>query len=157
MSKKNIVILAICFLAVAAIYYYLYRDSFGGAHIQISHTIRPTGYSLRHTTGDDEPTRVVIFGMDHNYQLTSIKVLSVPELQTNKYAHPLWELVSASNSIPIHAFFYGMNIKGMHPSVKGEKPGALDLNVPYRVIVEATGHVNGQHDFTVTEDDHVAH
>lgn len=152
MSKKNIIILTVSFLAVAAFYLYLYRDSFHKAHIQISHTVRPSRWALTHRNASDGPdARTVMFGMEHAYRLTSVKVMVLSELETNKYAHPIWDLVSESNSIPTHAFVYGFNIRGMHPSVKGAKAGELALNVPYRLIVEA-GNINGEHDFTLTDD-----
>jgi hypothetical protein len=152
MSKKNAIVLAVSFLAVAAFYLYLYRDSFHKPHIQISHTFRPSAWALSHPPGtDDEPVRTVMFGMEHDYRLTSIKVLVLSDLETNKYSHPIWDMISDSNSAPTRAFAYGGHIKGMHPSVKGAKPAELDLNVPYRLIVQA-GNINGQHDFTLTED-----
>jgi len=152
MSKKNIIILTVSVLAVAAFYLYLYWDSFHKPHIQISHTVRPTAWALSHPSGsDDQPTRTVMFGFEHAYRLTSVKVLVLSELETNKFAHPIWDLISDSNSAPTRAFAYGMHIRGMHPSVKGAKPGELALNVPYRLIVEA-GNINGEHDFTLTDD-----
>ena len=158
MTKKNIVVLAISFLAVAAVYYYLYRDSFRKPHIQISHTFRPSAYALMHqnpANPSDDPPEYVIFGMEHEYRLTSIKVVSIPELQTNKYAHPVWEMISDSNSVPTRTFTYGRRIRGMHPTVKGAKADPLESNVPYRLFVEA-GKITGQHDFTITEENHLA-
>jgi hypothetical protein len=158
MSKKNIILLAVSFLAVAAFYYYIYKDSFHKAHIQLSHTFRSSAWALAHrdpNASTDDPVKTVIFGMERDYQLTSVKIISVPELETNKYAHPIWELISDSNSVPTRAFTYGMRIRGMHPPVKGAQPAALDLNVPYRLFVEA-GKMKGEHDFTITPENHVA-
>jgi hypothetical protein len=155
MSKKNFILLGASFLAVAAFYFYLYKDSFRKPHIQISHTIRASAWALAHSQNSgDEPLRTVIFGLERDYRLTSVKVLQVSELETNKYAHPIWELTSDSNSVPTRAFTYGMRIRGMHPPIKGERPGQLDLNVPYRLVIEA-GKINGAHDFTLSEDNHV--
>lgn len=152
MSKKNFIVLAASFLAVAAFYFYLYRDSFHKEHIQISHTIRPTTWALTHPNdSSDQPTRSVSFGFEHSYKLTSVKVLVVAELETNKYAHPVWDLISESNSVPMKGIVYGMHIRGMHPSVKGARPAELASNVPYRLIVEA-GNMTGEHDFTLTDD-----
>src|ERR1700757_3815132 len=150
MTKKNIIVLAVSFLAVVAVYYYLYRDSFRKVHIQLSHTFRPSAYALMHRAPgntDEEPPEYVIFVMEHEYKLTSVKVVSIPELTTNKYAHPVWELISDSNSIPTRTFTYGKRISGMHPTVKGAKAEPLDMNVPYRLFVES-GKISGQHDFT---------
>jgi hypothetical protein len=38
--------------------------------------------------------------------LTNVKVVVVTELATNQYAHPLWHLISDSNSIPVKGFNY---------------------------------------------------
>lgn len=151
MTKKNVIVLAISVLAVAAIYYYLYRDSFHKEHIQISHTVRPTTWALTHPNNSDEPTRLVMFGFEHSYRLTSVKVMVLADLETNKYAHPIWDLISESNSAPIKGIYYGEHIRGMHPSVKGAKPGELASNVPYRLIVQA-GNLTGEHDFTLSDD-----
>jgi hypothetical protein len=156
MSKKNFIVLAVTFLAVAGFYFYLYRDSFRKENIQISHTIRPQARALvRPAAGQDDAINVITFRLGRDYRLTSVKVIPVPELQTNQYAHPVWELLSDSNSIPLQAFSYGMHIRGMHPAVKGEQPSALAFNTPYRLFVEA-GPIKGQHDFTVTEESHLA-
>jgi len=157
MSKKNTILLAVAFLAIAGLYLYVYSDSFKRENIQISHTIRPNPRALTHGANgaEDEAINVITFRLGHDYKLTCVKVVSVPELQTNQYAHPVWELVSDSNSIPLQAFSYGMHIRGMHPPVKGAQPSALDLNTPYRLIVQA-GSIKGQHDFTVTEENQLA-
>ena len=156
MSKKNIIVLTVTFLAVAGLYFYLYRDSFRKENIQISHTIRPTERALTHpAAGEDTPINVITFRLGRDYRLTSVKVIPVPELETNQYAHPVWELLSDSNSAPLQAFSYGMHIRGMHPAVKGAQPGTLALNTPYRLFVEA-GPIKGQHDFTVTGENRLA-
>jgi hypothetical protein len=155
MSKKNVLLLAACFLAVAGFYFYLYKDSFGKPVIQISHTIRPKGWSPRRritpASPDQEATDVVTFRLGGEYKLTSIKVISIPELTTNKYAEPVWELASDSNSVPTQAFSYGLRIRGMHPRVKGQQPVPLAPNTPYRLFVQA-GYLRGEHDFTIKED-----
>jgi len=159
MSKKNIITLTVALLAVAGLYCYLYRDSFRATRIQISHTIRPRAWALTHrepNAAPNDPLNLVIFRLDHPYKLTSVKVISVPELETNKYARPVWELTSDSNSIAIPAFPYGMRIRGMRSAVKGAQPGELTPNVPYRLFVQA-GSIKGEHDFTVTDENRLAH
>jgi len=157
MSKKNIFVLTVAFVAVAGIYYYLYKDSFRKEHIQISHTFRPNGWNLvKIASGsNDELTKLIYFALGGEYKLTSVKVIAVPELETNKYPHPVWELTSESNSAPTRTFQYGGHIHGMHPPVKGERPGTLEANIPYRLFIEA-GQLKGEHDFTVTSENHVA-
>jgi hypothetical protein len=158
MGKKNAIVLTVTVLAVAGFYLYLYRDSFKKRDIQIFHTIRLDSAALRHRPaagGGDETPNVITFGMGTDYKLTSIKIIPVEALKTNKYAVPIWELESTSNSAPIKAFSYGEHIYGMHPPSKGAQPEPLQPNVTYRLLVKA-GSKTGEHDFTIKEDDHLA-
>lgn len=158
MTKKNIIVLTVTFLAVIGFYLYLFKDSFRKPNIQISHTIRLNPTYLRHppkdATAEDFP-RFINFGLSGDYKLTSVKVVPLAELETNRFAHPLWELISDSNSVPIRAFTYGLRIRGMHPAVQGATADPLVPNVTYRLFVEAHS-LKGQHDFTVSEEDHLA-
>jgi hypothetical protein len=156
MTKKNLILLSVTFLAVVGIYLYLYKDSFRKADIHISLTIRPKPSALTRKSANtsDEDTMNLNFGMDQKYKLTSVKVIPLNELETNKYAHPIWELTSDSNSVPTQAFFYGGHIHGMHPAVKGATPDPLSPNVPYRLEIEA-GPQKGHHDFKISEDEHL--
>jgi hypothetical protein len=153
MSKKNIITLAVTFLVVAGFYLYLFSDSFRKPVIQISHTIRPKAWAFTHPTpnsAESDAINAITFRLEHSYKLTSLKVIAVPELETNKFAHPVWELDTDSNSMPVQAFSYGGRIRGMHPPVKGQTATPLTPNVEYRLFVEA-GPLKGEHDFTVTE------
>ena len=78
--------------------------------------------------------------------MTCVKVIPLSEIQTNKYPHPIWHLVSDSNSVPTKDFSYGASIAGMHPAVREALPDPLEPGVNYRLIVEA-GLFKGQHDF----------
>ncbi len=154
MGKKNAIVLATAVLAVVSFYLYLYRDSLGKKDIQIFHTIRLDSTALRRRPaggGVDETPNVITFGMGTDYKLTSIKVIPMSAIQTNKYPVPVWELESKSNSVPIKAFSYGEHIRGMHPPTQGAQPEPLQPNVPYRLLV-AAGSKKGQHDFTITND-----
>src|SRR5262249_25589524 len=153
MTKKNVFLMAAVIVLIVAAYYYMYSDWFTRPIIQISHSIRPRPAALMRGQGGDEAINGLNFGLGNEYRLTRVKVVSVPELNTNKYAHPVWELDSDSNSAPTQAFSYGSHTRGMHPPVKGAQAGPLEVNVPYRLIVEA-GKLKGQHDFTITEDNH---
>jgi hypothetical protein len=158
MTKKNVIVLTVTLVAVIGFYLYLFRDSFRKPIIQISHTIRPNPAYILHPPKDGTPLEelphLINFGMSGDLKLTSVKVVPLAELETNKFAHPLWELVSDSNSVPIRAFTYGHRIKGMHPAVKGATADPLTPNVAYRLLVE-TKTIKGQHDFTVTEENNV--
>jgi hypothetical protein len=149
MTKKNIIVLTVTFLAVAGVYFYLYKDYFATPNIQILHSIRPRPSHRGGPITGDSP-EVIAFALGREYKLTSIKVIPVSAL-TNKYPPSVWELTSKSNSIPLKAFVYGGKIKGMHPPVKGAEPDPLVPNVPYRLFVEA-GSVKGEHDFKISEE-----
>lgn len=97
--------------------------------------------------GDMERFGRVEFSFNQSYPLTHVKVVSVSELESNKYALPVWELKSESNSIPVRAFRYGQWIRGMQPAVKGTRPEPLEHGSKYRLFVEA-GSLKAQHDFT---------
>jgi hypothetical protein len=157
MSKKNLIALSVALLVVASFYAYLYKDSFRKDSIQISHAIRPNSRSLspQAAKADAGPLNVITFRLGHDYRVTSLKVISVAELETNKYPHPLWEMLADSNSPPLQVFSYGARIPGMHPAVKDAEPTELAVNTPYRLIVEA-GSLKGQHDFTLTAANRVA-
>src|SRR2546425_1253317 len=87
---------------------YLNKDWFGSENIQIYHRSRPAGLIRRKRVdipGVDNPAiNPIVFGFGHKLRLTSIKVIPVSELATNKYPHPIWHLVSTSNSVPIKDF-----------------------------------------------------
>ena len=96
----------------------------------------------------DNPTIAPIsFILNHHYRLTSLRVVPVSALATNKHPHALWDLVSESNSIPVNTFTYGQGIRGLHPVYKGSAPEPLEPDVAYRIIVEA-GKEKSEHDFT---------
>ncbi len=88
----------------------------------------------------------IVFGFDRKLKLTSLKVIPLPDIQTNKYPHPIWHLVSESNSVPTKDFAYGARISGMHPAVQGAVPDPLEPGVTYRLMIEA-GPVKCSHDF----------
>ena len=110
--------------------------------------VRPrTGLFRRTKRPTASATDPVFFAFDRKLKLTSLKVIPVSEIETNKYPHPIWELVSDSNSVPITDFAYGMSIQGMQPSVQGATPDPLEPGVKYRLLIEArTG--KAEHDFT---------
>jgi hypothetical protein len=91
------------------------------------------------------------FTLGNPYKLTSVKVVSVSALESNKYALPVWELKSDSNSVPTKLFSYGDRIRGMKPIVSNARPEPLVPGAPYRLFVEA-GSLKAQHDFTVDDD-----
>ena len=130
---------------------YLNRDWFASDNIQIYHRSRPERAGLFRrkrpaTTVDNSAINPIVFGFDRKVRLTSLKVIPVQDIETNKFPQPIWCLVSESNSVPTKDFAYGVPISGMHPSVKGAIADPLVPGERYRLFVEA-GKVKAQHDF----------
>ena len=131
---------------------YLNKDWFAKDGIQIYHRNRPPRPAVfsRKSKGspafDSPAVNPVIFGFSRRLRLTSLKVIPVTEIETNKFPHPIWFLTSASNSVPIKDFAYGDSIKGMKPAVQGATPDPLEPGVNYRLFVE-TGELKAEHDF----------
>jgi len=151
MPRQRNVWIAATILIFIGLYAYVYRDSFRPKEIEIYHRIA-VGPPMRGATRTNQAINVVqvAFGFDRKCKLTEIKVIPVAALETNKNPPPLWHLISHSNSIPIKAFAYGDNIRGLRPLVKHSRPLPLESNVTYRLIVVA-GWQRGQHDFTLGE------
>lgn len=151
MPKKQLVLLLVAILLFGA-YAYYFTDWFAAENIQIVHSLRPPPPSRRARSRAAQPNPAVnsvFFSLDRKCGLTEIKVIPVTDLATNKYAHPIWHLVSDSNSVPTKAFVYGAYIRGMHPKVKGVDADPLEPNVPYRLFV-AAGDLKGEHEFHTT-------
>ncbi len=148
MTGKQWLLVTVAVL-LAALSLYLNRDWFVKEDIRIYSRSRPANATMWGRGSQARPSDVnpVTFGFSRKLQLTSVKVVPVAELATNKYAHPVWQLVTDSNSIPIKEFIYGMTIRGMRPVVKEARPEPLKPNLPYRLLVEAK-EFKGQHDFS---------
>jgi len=146
MSKTKIILVVFGILALGAFSVYLNRDSFTSETIQISHRVSPWLKSPRTKRANDlgDP---VTFTLSGYYRLTHLKVVLASEIETNKYAHPVWELKTESNSVPTSTFVYGGGVRGMHPAVKGARPDPLLPGVQYRLFVKTDQDQQGQHDF----------
>lgn len=132
---------------------YINRDHFRRPTIQISSTVR-TGLTARrrrpaNANAPADVAPVPTFRLSANYHLTSVKVVRLDELKAKGYAHPLWELVSDTDSDPVEIFYYGKPIGRMHPPSQDDVAEPLTTNVTYRLLV-AAGKLKGQHDFTIT-------
>ena len=90
----------------------------------------------------------VTFTLHGDYRLTSVQVVPLTEFKTNRFAHPLWHLVSKSGSPRVNGFAYGTAIEGMTPEVATAEPESLEPGVEYRLIVEA-GSLRGTNDFSI--------
>jgi len=146
MTRKTWMLVAAGFV-LGAWSIYLNRDWFAKDHIQIFDRSRPARGPLAARGRARNPAiNPIVFGFDRDLRLTSLKVIPVSDLETNKYAHPVWELITESNSVPIKEFGYDAHIRGMHPLVKGAEADPLEPGVKYRLLIEA-GAQKAEHDF----------
>ncbi|HSU57266.1 MAG TPA: hypothetical protein VLT36_24710 [Candidatus Dormibacteraeota bacterium] len=128
---------------------YLNQDSFRKGNIHLSHRSRPARLVAGRKRGgrDDNPEiNPIVFFCDRKVRLTALKVIPVSDIETNKYPHPIWNLVSDSNSVPIKEFIYGLPIPGMRSAVKGTLPDPLQPGEKYRLLIE-TPSEKAEHDF----------
>ncbi len=150
MTMKQWMLVAVA-VVLGGISLYLNKDWFARDDIQIYDRSRPARASFfRRKRVDNveggDAVNPIIFGFDRKLKLTSLKVVPDSDIETNKYPHPIWDLISDSNSVPIKAFAYGMPIPGMRPSVPGATADPLEPGVKYRLLIEA-GAAKAKHDF----------
>jgi hypothetical protein len=141
MTKKSIVLISVA-VALAACYLYYFTDWINPPVIQILPQLRPP----RNLARNPSPVYQVSFNLDGKYRLTSVKVIPIQALETNKNAAPIWNLTTRSNSLPQKGFLYGMPIPGMRPALTNARPARLEPEVAYRLFVKA-GRAKGQVDF----------
>lgn len=138
---------AVLILGLGGLSLYLNRDSFKSQPIQIScRSLPPRGVRSHRSYGRSAGAAPTIFLLSKELKLTSVKVVSAEDAATNKYPHALWELVSASHSVPVKEFLYGARISGMKPPLKREVAEPLQPGTKYRVIISA-GSATAEHDF----------
>jgi hypothetical protein len=151
MNKKQILV-AVVILALAGFAAYLMRDWLKPAPIQIECLVRKAQPSRRPQSAFDAPSGKagynVTFALSRKAPLTSIKVFSLEDVQTNKYPHALWNLVCPSNPVPTKSLVYGGWVRGLQPATKGVNAEQLEPGKSYRIIVEADGQ-DAQQDFKV--------
>jgi hypothetical protein len=140
MFKKPIPMLLALVALLAGIVVYN-ADWFRRSPIQISHRFHAFGG--RFDSGGVAP---LMFEFNSKLKLTSVKVVPLCDILTNKFAHAIWHLVSDSNSVPTRGFLYGMDIPGMRPALKGASAEPLDVKEKYRLLIES-GSLKAQHDF----------
>jgi len=154
MSKKNIALILLL-LVMGGIYVFYFTSAFREPTIEISTRIRPqVNPRQRRSKSGVAPAPVspagnsISFALNNKYALTSVKVIEETDAKTNKYPHPLWHLISESNSVPTKSIFYGAPIGGMKPEYAKTKPEPLQTNVPYLLQIEA-GDLKGEVAFKI--------
>ena len=151
MPRLKTVLTVALVLGLGGLALYMNMDWFSKRPIQISYRISP--WMRNAPAGRRRPVSdlgtPIVFSLDSYYRLTSVKVVIAAEIETNKYAHPLWDLATTSNSIPTASFTYGERIRGLTSAVKGAVPDPLVPGVIYRLFVKTKGR-EAQRDFTTT-------
>lgn len=152
MSRAKFISVALLILVLCGFSIYLNKDAFRGNDIQISSRVSPWMVERKGAKrGGTSPGNPVTFAFDTYRRFTSIKVVAVSDIETNKYPHKLWELDSFSNSVPTMTFVYGARIGGMKPAVKALAPEPLEPGVMYRLLVKTSDKREAQHDFSTTK------
>src|ERR1044072_8203682 len=137
-SKQTVLI--ILAILLASLYVYFFTDWINHPRIQIIAQIRPI-----QPRGLAAKVYPVSFLLDGRYKLTSVKVVSLGALATNRFAPPLWHMVAYTNVPSAEGFLYGQRIPGMRPWMTNSRPQQLEPSTPYRLLVEA-GRAKGQVD-----------
>ena len=151
MSKTKFIFTLLLILGLGAWCLYLNRDRFARQPIQISHRVSPWMRGVRGNRPDPlDKANPVVFSFDTFYKFTEIKVIMAGELATNKYAHPVWHLVTKSNSFPTASFSYGERLRGMFPNVQGASPDPLTPGAKYALLVKTSDEKEARHDFSTT-------
>lgn len=148
MTRKQWMLIALV-AVLGGLSLYLNRDWFAGENIHVYHRSLPARAGLfkrKRAATDDSLVNPVLFGFDRKLKLTSVQVIPVSDIETNKYPHAIWYLVSDSNSVPVKDLTYGVPVKGMHPKISDTIPDQLQPGERYRLLIE-TASLKAQHDF----------
>jgi len=153
MTKKQVLSILLT-VVVGGAWLYANRDWFASDRIQIHTRVVPAGlgggrFSAPASGAQPGP---VMFEWERKLKLKTVRVVPVAAIETNKYAHEIWHLVSDSNSVPTRGFIYGMFVPGMRPAVKDIDPEPLVPGEKYRLFLQA-GSVKIEHDFVAPSSD----
>lgn len=150
MTKTGIFLIVVA-LGLGASYLYWFTDLFIPPTIHIQALVRPTRVdpTIRF---DDTSVSPVSFAFNKKFSLTEVLVVVASEAKTTKFPHPLWHLISDSNSVPVKSLVYGQSPppKGLKPKIPKARPDPLSPEVVYTLIVKADNYV-GQIDFKTKE------
>lgn len=152
MNKRQLTLLLVL-LVLAGSAVYMLKDSFASEPIQITCLIRPAKPARQPTTSRREapsgiPGYNVTFAFDRKVALTSVKVFPLQDVLTNKYPHAIWNLHSASNTMPTKSLIYGGRMRGLQPTVKDDQADPLLPGNSYRLVI-TTPTETAQRDFQI--------
>jgi hypothetical protein len=152
MTKKSLFLISLA-IVLAGLYVVFFSGWLGPKFIRIEHTVR----SLRDAWAGGQrvdPTgkqvNNVMFSLHNDYKLTMVKVVSAEEFSTNRFAHPLWHLVSEKGSRPVNSVSYGFPVPGMKPAVVEAEAQPLKPGIKYKLLVESRS-IKGEHDFEIIQ------
>lgn len=149
MSLGKAIAIAVLLMSLLGLCIYMNRGCFMKDPVQIYHRVatRPGAGVARGRASAAAP---LMFGFSEPLRLTAVRVYRAAELMTNKSPSAIWELVSASNSIPVKLLEYGVPIRGLYPRVAEARPEPLVPGTAYVLIVEDTGGRKTEHPFFAT-------
>ena len=152
MSRKEYFLVG-SVLVLVAVYAVFFSDWFKPKFIRVEHAVRSSREAWaggQRVVPDTKGAGSVTFALHKSYRLTSIRVVRSDEAATNRFAHPLWQLVSKKGSEPTEGFAYGFRLPGMEPTVAGAEPEPLAAGVDYCLLVEA-GSLKGSNVFRIEQ------
>jgi hypothetical protein len=150
MTKTKLITVSVLILGLVGLSIYLNRDYFKPETIQISHRLSPWMQSRRPGNRGNNASVPVTFMLNSYHKLTSVRVVETEKLATNKFAVPVWRIISDSNSVPTSSFNYGGYIRGMRPEAKNTRPETLQPGVNYRLFIETDRGLKAEHDFMIS-------
>ena len=131
-------------IVLAAVYVWQFSDLFRKPHIQISVSSRP-GFAA----SEPGSAATVIFGLDRDYVLDKVRVLSLASVTTNASPLEVWTL-SRKGAVPqvggVRGFAYGAHLDGMTPTKPSLEGLPLVPGLPYRLEI-SSGSLVGSVDF----------
>lgn len=130
-------------VGLGGIYLIYFTDLFRTQQLQIS--ARPRIERARRGSAE---VVSVSFSFEQKRAIKELKVVSVADIETNKYPHALWNLIAETNSVPLKGLTYGEIPMGMKSKVPKVRAATLQPQTKYRLLVEAEG-IQGQVDFEV--------
>jgi hypothetical protein len=101
-------------------------------------------------TGKFDGVYPVVFALDGEYKLTSIRVIEDTPSQPGGASLIVWQVDTTSNSVPTKALIYGRTPRGMKLKDERNKPAKLLPGTTYRLEVKA-GRYEGRTTFQTKE------
>ena len=135
MSKTKFLLLVIAVFGLAGLSLYVNRDWFSERPIHISHRVTPWAAKSPRSrrVAPPDPRQPVVFNLDPFCRFTRLEIFIAAEIETNKYARPVWDLTTGSNSIPVGSFMYGAHPRNeTHGERRHRRSPATQCGLPPR-------------------------